>query len=315
VLETFMLNLSRGTGIRGLSGIKAKAGKIVRPLLFASRNEIEAYAKENEFDFRHDSSNDDTNIKRNKVRHEILPLLEELNPAFKKNLQHTIHTLKETEAVFLDTIESVKKSIVKKEEGWVKISKDEIQNLNPISTYLFELLREYRFKSDVVNEIIKSINTTSGTQFFSETHRLVVDRTDLIITSIKRVKPELFYIEKGVTFVEAPLRMKITFERYAPDFVIPNSIRVAVFDYDKIRFPLVLRKWHKGEYFKPLGMDGFKKLSDFFVDEKYSIPEKENAWILASDNKVVWIVGKRIDDRFKLSDQTKLVLRIEIIQF
>ena len=314
VLETFILNLSRGTGIRGLSGIKAKAGKVVRPLLDFSRADIENFAKELEQDYRHDASNDDINIKRNKVRHQILPLLEELNPAFRKNLHKTIAYLGSTEQVYLSKIEELRKQIIVEENSRLKISITELQKLNPQLAYMYELLRPYRFNAEVIKEIRRALDTNSGNQFYSVSHRLVVDRDDLIITPLETKGQTIFYIEKDVNFIYEPEHLKISVERYHVDFKIPSSSNVAVLDYDKLRFPLVLRKWKTGEYFRPLGMEGLKKLSDFFIDEKYSIPEKEDAWILASEDKVVWIVGKRIDDRYKLTSETKLILRIERIK-
>lgn len=314
VLETFILNLSRGTGIRGLSGIKLKVGKLIRPLLNFTRSEIESYAAEMKLYSRHDASNDDINIRRNKVRHQVLPLLEELNPSFRKNLHKTIKFLHDTEQVYLSKIEEIKKQIVIEDDLWIKLSIEKLNKLEPQLTYLYELLRPYHFKADVVEEISRSLNAISGNQFYSSTHRIVVDRDDLIITALDANGQTTFYIEKDVQFIYEPEHLKITIERNQDDYIIPTSSDVAVLDFDKLRFPLVLRKWQMGEYFRPLGMEGFKKLSDFFVDEKYSIPEKENAWILASENKVAWIVGKRIDDRYKITKDTNLILRIERIK-
>ncbi len=313
VLETFILNLSRGTGIRGLSGIKPKVGKVVRPLLFAQRKELLNYARTYGIRYNYDISNSDQNIRRNKVRHSILPLLEEINPSFRRNLHRTISYLNETKNVFLDQIESVQSKVLDKNGDWVEISIAELKQLNPISTYLFEILRPYSFKGEVVNDIIKALDNPSGSQFFSASHRLVVDRENLIVTPIGEPVNEVFYIEKDQEIVSEPIDMKISIHRYSEDYKIPHSPNIAVFDYDELAFPLLIRKWKKGEYFKPLGLDGFKKLSDFFIDQKYSIPEKEDAWLLASGSKIAWIVGKRIDDRFKLTSQTKLVLRIELL--
>lgn len=313
VLETFILNLSRGTGIRGLSGIKPKAGKVVRPLLFATRAEIETFAKAQELQFCYDSSNDDTLIKRNKVRHQIMPLLDEMNPAFRKNLQRTIGYLNQTETVFLQHIGKIRSEIVKQENDWLKIPISELLLLQPLAIYLYELLRPYGFNSEMVAEIEQAFDTPPGQQFFSASHRVVVDRDEIIITPVEQEMPHLFYIEKHDQELFEPEHLKVTVERYYPGYQIPKSNNIALLDYDKLHFPLVLRKWQQGEYFRPLGMDGFKKLSDFFIDEKFSIPEKERAWILASDNKVVWIVGKRIDDRYKITSQTHMVLKIERI--
>lgn len=314
VLETFILNMSRGTGIRGLSGIKSKAGKVVRPLLFATREEIEAYAEKSGIESRHDASNDDTAIKRNKVRHDILPQLCELNPAFKRNLQQTISYLNDTELIYLEQINQVREQLISASDNWVKIDKEGLRQLHPLNSYLYELLRPFKFNSDVVAEIAASLDGISGSQFYSSSHRLVVDRGELIITKLESENQDLYYIEKGKKFIREPLHLHLTLQRYNPEFVIPRTSDIAVLDYDKLRFPLMLRKWQQGEYFRPLGMTGFKKLSDFFIDEKLSIPEKESTWILASDNKVVWVVGRRIDDRFKITTETKLVLRIEIMK-
>jgi tRNA(Ile)-lysidine synthase len=312
VLETFILNLSRGTGIRGLSGIKPKTGYIVRPLLFANRNEIETYAEENELSYRFDSSNDDIHIKRNKVRHQILPLFDELNPSFRNNLQRTIQNLNQTETVFLNKIEEIRFQIMKEEGNWITIDKLKLSFLAPVSIYLFELLRPFHFNSDTVENIIELLYGNPGNQFFSATHRLIIDREKLIITPIENPVQELFYIEKDQEKVFDPIELTVSVESYLPGYKIPDSNDIAVFDLEKINFPLVIRKWQQGEYFRPLGMKDFKKLSDFFIDEKFSIPEKENTWVIASDNKIMWIIGKRIDDRFKITQTTRLILRMRI---
>jgi tRNA(Ile)-lysidine synthase len=313
VLETFLLNLSRGTGIRGLSGIKPKTGKIVRPLLFALRSEIEEFAQNNQLQFRHDSSNDDTAIKRNLVRHQIMPLLESLNPQFKHNFERSIGYLKATEKVFLQAINEAKELVLSADGELVKVSKKELQQLDPQAIYLFEFLREYNFSSEVVDDILLAINKLSGKQFFSETHRLVIDREELLITPLKQDLFEMYYIERGTDEIQEPLHLRFTVEEVTDKIVFAKTELIALFDFDKIEFPLVLRKWKQGEYFRPLGMQGLKKVSDFFIDQKYSLPEKENSWILESADKVVWIVGKRIDDRFKVTSTTKKILKISYL--
>jgi tRNA(Ile)-lysidine synthase len=313
VLETFMLNLSRGTGIRGLSGIKSKAGRVVRPLLFATRNEIIEYAKSNNIEYRHDSSNDDVAIKRNKVRHQIIPLFEELNPAFKRRLSDTISYLSETESIFLDRVENLKNELINTDGQLFKIQLSALKELQPLKIFMYELLRDYGFNSDMVDELILATEQAQGQLFYSSSHRLVVDRYNLIISKISdQSTNDVFYIENGQSEIEKPLEMSFSLADNHPDFIIPRSSRLAVLDFDKLSFPLLIRRWRNGEYFKPLGMSGFKKLSDFFIDQKMSIPEKENTWILVSDNKVVWIIGKRIDDRFKLTADTKRILQIKL---
>lgn len=313
VLETFFLNLARGTGIRGLSGIKAKAGKIIRPLLFASRKEIEAYALENNLDFRFDSSNDDIVYKRNNVRHKVLPLMEELNPSFRISLKKTINFLNQTEELFLQKIEDIREMLVSSSEAGILIDKTKLEFLSPKPLILYELLRPYNFNNETVEEIINSSKNT-GSRFYSSTHRLVVDRYNYIITLPEKESLELFYIEEDQTNISDPVEMNIKIEDNFNAYKIPKSKNIAVFDIMEIDFPIVIRKWQKGDYFKPFGMTGFKKISDFFIDEKMSIPEKENCWIMLSGNKVMWIIGKRTDDRFRVSEDTRKILRIEIVE-
>jgi len=311
-LETFILNLSRGTGIRGLSGIKPAVGKIIRPLLFATRKEIELYASENNLDFRFDSSNDDIHFRRNKVRHKILPLIEELNPAFRENLCQTIQNLAATEKIYTEKINEVKKLVVHEEGCWTIIDKEELQNFKPTPVYLFEILRTFGFNPSTISKVSESINASPGSQFFSSSHRLVIDRKSLIVMPIEKQNQELFYIERDQDFVFDPIEMKITVETHLPGYKIAPDKHIGLFDLDKINFPLVIRKWQHGEYFRPLGMGNLKKVSDFFIDKKLSIPEKENTWIIASDNKIIWIVGHRIDDRFKVTKDTSQILRMEL---
>ncbi|MCF8357201.1 MAG: tRNA lysidine(34) synthetase TilS [Prolixibacteraceae bacterium] len=312
VLETFLLNLTRGTGIRGLTGIKPLSGKIIRPLLFATRQEIEDYAGSQGFNYRTDASNNDTTIKRNLIRHRVIPLLEQLNPSFRQNLEKTIGYLSQTSDVFFTAMEKTREKLVKKQPDRDTVSIPKLKKKQPLSLYLYELLRPYNFNSDVVAEIEQALWGEPGKQFFSPTHRLVCDRDELIITQLAEKGAALFYIEKDQEVFDGPVRLHIFEEPFSENYPITRDEKIATIDADKVSFPLVLRKWQTGEYFRPLGMKGLKKLSDFFIDEKYSIPDKENAWILYSGDRVVWIVGKRIDDRVKLTPETKTVLRIEL---
>lgn len=311
VMETFMLNLSRGTGIRGLTGIRPKNKRVVRPLLFATRNEIENYARENHLEYRHDASNDDTGIRRNLVRHELLPLFKQLNPAFTSKMEQSIRILDGTKKVFLQKIDEIREQVSRREGTWYYLNKKKVMELEPAPVYLYELLRPFHFSAEMVESIGRSLNGPSGNQFFSQAYRLVIDRDELIITPLEGQHDVIFYIEQNDKMVTEPLPLNLSTLTYDADFEIPRDPHVAVLDANRLQFPLLVRKWKQGEYFRPLGMKGFKKLSDFFIDEHYSIPEKEATWILASGDQVVWVIGKRIDDRFKITDQTQTVLRIE----
>lgn len=312
VLETFFLNLIRGTGIRGLSGIKVKSGKVIRPLLFASREEIIQYANARSLQFREDSSNSDVSIQRNKIRHEILPMFEEINPAFRRKLSETIGVLGDVEQVYKDKVEEVTDELCSYEGELIRISIEKILKHKHPQIYLYEILRSYHFNAAVVEEIYDALTGLTGKQFFSSSHRLIKDREYLILDTLKEDTSDLFYIEAGQQSAEQPYIMDIEECTVDEHFKMSFSSNIAYIDLEKVTFPLAIRKWKKGEYFRPLGMKGVKKLSDFFIDCKMSILEKDQTWLLVNGKHVVWVMGRRLDDRFKITDQTKKVLKITI---
>ncbi len=311
LIETFFLNLSRKTGIKGLTGIKEKAGKIVRPLLFAGRSEIEYYAQRNFIEFREDSSNNEIVFQRNFLRHKILPLFTELNPSFKKNILASVENLKDAEMVYTGFLQSEKSTVLTEKPYETVINIESLRKTSFPKILLLDILSEKNFNATVVDEIFKSLLTDSGKQFFSKTHRALKDRKSLFVSPIKEGEDKIYYIEKDDIELFTPL--DITIEKLRGDnFTIIKEANVACLDLEKVEFPLLIRKWQQGDYFQPLGMTGFKKLSDFFIDQKIPIHEKENTWILCSDKKIVWIMGQRIDNRFKVTPDSSQVLKIEI---
>ena len=313
VIETFLINLSRGSGIKGLSGIQQKSGRIIRPMLFTCRAEIQNYCERMHIDYRTDSSNLETIYKRNLIRQQILPLLEEVNPAFRRNALKTIGNLNETAQLFQQRMSEIKAFVFSDDDQGAMIHIEKLQKLSPLRTILFELIRDFGFQAEQIDDIIDSLNKESGRKFFSESYRLVKDREFLLISPLKVRSDKVFYIEESCRKIDFPVHL--TFERIerTRDFRFSTNPNVVDLDLDKLVFPLFLRHWQEGEYFQPLGMTGLKKLSDFFIDEKYSIPEKENTWILGTGNRLAWIVGKRLDDRFKITAQTQQVLRIRLV--
>jgi tRNA(Ile)-lysidine synthase len=311
LVETFLLNLSRGTGIKGLTGIKSRNGKIVRPLLFAGRQEITAFADKNKIQFREDSSNRETRYKRNHIRHKIIPEFENVNPAFTGSVAETARRLRETEIIYSQAIEHHFKRICQKTGQVYYLDIGELKKLSPLNTYLFEFLRKWQFPGELIPDIISSLSASSGKQFYSPTHRIVKDREKLIITPVQETGITRYYIEESTTELYIPVNLKLTRIKNVSGFRMPVSPSIACIDLHLLLFPLILRKWEKGDYFQPLGMSGLKKVSDFFIDNKFSLIDKENTWIIASGNKVVWIAGHRLDDRFKISERTKEILMIE----
>ena len=312
VIETFLINLSRGSGIKGLSGIQPKSGKIIRPMLFTSRTEILDYCARIKIDFRTDSSNIDTVYKRNLIRQEILPLLEQVNPAFRKNAMKTIGTLHETGQLFQQRMSEIRGFVYSEDDQGVMIHIEKLLTLSPLRTILFELIREFGFQIEQIEDIIDSLSKESGRKFFSDEYRLIKDREYLLISPFKSKLTQVFYLEEDCHKISFPVHLSLEKLERKADFRFSTHPDVVDLDLDRLVFPLILRHWQEGEYFQPLGMTGLKKLSDFFIDEKYSIPEKENTWILASGNQVVCIVGKRLDDRFKITTKTKRILRIRM---
>ena len=309
--ETFFINLIRGTGISGLHGIQPKHGNIIRPLLFAKRKEIEDFVDDNKLSFREDSSNKSDKYIRNKIRHKLLPLINEINPEFDNLIQKNIENFKETEEIFKYEITRQRKRIFQEENGITYFSIPELLKLKPLRTYLYEFLKPFNFSISIIEDIINSIKNISGKQFYSPTHRLIKDREYLIITQIQKAEDDIiFNISEEDKIVIRPIKLTINKIEFNKEIQLRSSKKTAMLDFEKIKFPLSIRKWRKGDYFFPFGANSKKKLSDFFIDNKFSIIEKEASWLLCSEEKIVWIIGQRIDNRFRVSKKTKYLLKI-----
>ncbi len=314
LVETMLINLSRGTGIRGLSGIHPRKGRLVRPLLFSSRNDLVAYANEKQVPYREDSSNKEFVHQRNLIRHQVLPLLETINPAFKVNAAKTAAILKETELVFNARITEEQSQFLSREGKHCFLAVDYLKASSYPETLLFETLKPFGFTADLVQEINQALYAEPGKVFYSTTHRLVKDRSNFILTPREEESLSRYYIEKDCVEIATPIKLSLQQLTNDSSFQFSKNRLIADLDMDCLEFPLVLKKWEQGEYFQPLGMTGFKKLSDFFIDQKFSIPEKENSWILYSGGKVVWVVGHRMDNRFKITPETQSVIRIQLFE-
>jgi len=304
-LETFLINLSRGTGLEGLTGIPAINNTILRPLLIFSREEIEQYAKENAIVWREDQSNATTKYVRNKIRHQVIPILKELNPALLNSFQKTTDHLKGSQQIINNTIAQVNKTVRSYDEnGITKFDISEIHKFSNPKAYLFELLKSYNFTE--WNDIEQLVSAQSGKQVLSKSHRLIKDRNFLLLTKIPSQKEfSSIIITKSTKTIVAPIHLN--FEKVSE---IQEQDKNTIFlDTDTLTYPLLLRKWQEGDYFYPTGMQGKKKLSKFFKDEKFSLPAKENTWLLCSDNQIVWVVGKRQDKRFTANKNSKNITK------
>lgn len=311
-VETYLINQIRGTGISGLHGILPKQDQLIHPLLFASRKDITNYAETNKLDWREDSTNSQTKYLRNKIRHQVLPLLEEINTGIKKTFLENMNRIYETEQIYHQKIEELKNELfLKTKEGW-SIPLDKLRKNEQSTTVLFEFLKGYGFNFSQCEQVLQENELSqTGALFNSSNYQLLRDRYFLFIREVKAKKTKEYFIKSTVDQIEEPIKLRI---ESSENIDIISDSTIAKLDADKLVFPLKLRKWKQGDYFYPLGMKGRKKLvSDFFIDQKMSIFEKQNTWILCSNNEIVWIMGLRIDNRFKISSKTSKSLIISIL--
>lgn len=312
--ETFLLNLVRGTGIRGLSGMKEVSGRIVRPLLRYSRQDIELYCRAHKLKYVTDSTNLSDAYTRNRIRHHIIPQFKAINPSFLATMRGNMKHLNQICSMFMAQVDEFKRRAVVDLDGQMLISMTHLVALPNVEPFLFELLSPLGFTSDAVHKVARCVTDSRwGRLFFSPTHRAIVDRFNIVVQPRdKQVEQEEFNIETEQTEVFRPIGMRIRRLAKEPGYQVSRDPRVAHFDASKIYFPLTLRRWQNGDTFRPLGMKGFKKLSDFFVDNKLSRAEKEEVWVLISGGEIAWIVGRRIDDRYKVVDSTTNIIEISL---
>ncbi|GAB6122224.1 tRNA lysidine(34) synthetase TilS [Dysgonomonas termitidis] len=305
-VETILLNLIRGTGIRGLTGIAPVNGYVIRPLLCVSRDEIIEYLKERRMSFVDDSTNNEDMYARNKIRLNVIPMLEAINPSVKESVNKTAEHLTQVANIYYMYMAQVKASIFA--DNKINISML-VQYLEP-EAILFELLSPYGFNSATVRQVFESVISQSGKIFYSETHELLKDRGYLILKKKDNLKIERYNIHEDESILSRPIHLKIERIPVNGGFSIEKNPDITYADADKLTYPLTLRKWRQGDWFMPFGMKGKKKVSDYFSDNKFSLFDKEAAWLLCSGDDIVWIVGHRSDERFKITDKTTEVVKI-----
>ncbi len=312
VAETLLINLTRGTGLRGLASIPVRQEALIRPLLFASRREIEAWALRQGIAWREDSSNRTVKYMRNKIRHQIIPLFEEMNPSFTTTLAATAARLRGVVQLFDRYVGEMRPRLLLDRGDHHLIPLAPLRQTAAWEAVLLELLKPFGFRPGTVNTLLHHLDAPPGKQFLSPTHRLVKDRDTLIITPLpEKEKERRYYVEEGTEMITEPLHLHFRILERDDSFRIPGDPNIAAVDAELIAWPLVIRRWKAGDYFRPLGMKGMKKLSDFFIDQKLSLVDKENLWLVTEGERIVWIPGMRIDDRYKITPSTEKVLLIE----
>lgn len=312
-IETLLNNFFRGTGISGLHGILPKRNKLIHPMLFCFRKQIEEYADKHQLKYREDSTNKKTDYIRNQIRHQLIPVIRKIYPNYQKSISDNIQRIREVETIYRNHMQKKAEELIVKNKEYIRIPVKKLLNLQPVEMYLYELIKPYGFNYANATDILNSINSSSGKYFLSDTHKITKDRTDLIIEERKKNVPREYLIEKGETQVLDPVNLKMKNEKCTTDYKISKKPNIAYLDSEKLKYPLKLRKWQKGDYFYPLGMDQKKLISDFFIDKKISVPDKEKTWLLISEEQIIWVIGYRIDNRYKITANTKTILSIECI--
>jgi len=304
-LETFFINLSRGTGLRGLIGIPEVNNHIVRPLLAFSRGDILEYAKSIDLYWREDSSNAKSDYLRNEIRHEVIPKYKELGPKALQNFQKTQRYLQGSDRLIQDYMLLITQMVFSETSEGYQIDIPKLETLPNTESLLYELLHPFGFTS--WKDVSGLLKAQSGKQVYSTSHRLLKDRDSLLLTEIPSDEDQEYFISEDISEIQHPIHLNI---RTVDRFEITNATTVFL-DTSRLKFPLVLRKWQEGDSFYPFGMNGKKKLSKLFKDEKLSLVAKQKTWVLSSENEIVWVVGIRADDRFRVSKETKKILRID----
>mgnify|MGYP001799378675 CR=1 FL=1 len=307
-VETSLFNLAKGTGIAGLRGMLPKTNTVIRPMLFATKPEIYDYAREARLRWREDVSNESLKYQRNFVRGKIVPLLHEINPAFESTFHETMDRLALAEAALKQHLAAVEEKYVTKNEGVISIDLEVLQSAHGY-TLLFELIREYGFSLRQCKDISKSV-AHSGSRFLSAGYILVKDRTHLILTRKDSDRREVL-INEGDATVDAG-SSSFFCETLQPPLTLNGTPEIAMLDRDKLQFPLQVRDWRPGERFVPLGMKGKKKISDFMIDCKIPLNLKSSYQVLTSGEEIVWLIGLRIDDRYKLRADTARIFKIKV---
>lgn len=306
-LETILLNITRGTGITGLTGIPVSTEVVIRPLLFASRDEITRYANENDIAWVEDSSNDGDDYARNIVRHHVIPQLRSINSSLEETFKDTLTRITAVQGVFVDALSQLRARTTGIINGFSLRKNDVLAYAFP-DVMLWELLKEHGFNFDQCKDMIK--DHMPGKIFLSPTHRVVIDRENMLVEKIANASPFHVQVRGEESQVQSPCG-KLYLKQYnVNDLTIPNEPDVAALDFDKISFPLTWRTWAAGDRFSPFGMRGSKKVSDFLIDLKIPLSEKENISLLESSGNIVWVVGHRISNDYKVTAHTRRVLII-----
>ena len=311
-IETLLMNFFKGTGINGLHGILPKQGNIIRPLLFAKKEELTAFAISNNLNFVEDSSNALDKYTRNYFRNQLIPGLQKVFPQVEDNLLNNMERFREIELLYNQSVQLEKKKLLEKKGNEIHIPVLKLLKIPALNTVVYEIIKDFGFTAHQTNEVADLLKSETGKYISSATHRIIKNRNWLIIALNKTIEAGNIFIEENDKHIEFQ-QGKISIEMLpAANCQLPTANWVAQLNAAEIKFPLLLRKWKTGDYFYPLGMTKKKKLNRFFIDQKLSPTQKEKTWVIEMDKKIIWVIGLRIDDRFKITDSTKNILQLSL---
>jgi tRNA(Ile)-lysidine synthase len=314
-IETFLFNLSKGTGLKGLRGIMPRQDTIIRPLLFASRQEIETYAKENGIQWREDVSNAATKYSRNLIRHKAIPVLQSINPSLEATFLNTQKRIRGADQLIAEYMEMIKANLCRETDDGLDIDREKLLSHQYPQAVLWELVYPYGFMYDQLENIMMVLKKgLTGKKFFSQDFVLYTDRGMMNLR--KKLPEEEVYIEilqpgHEVHTGKYQVRAELI---DADDFEKPSNNFIALLNAEKLVWPLILRNWKKGDTFKPLGMKGHKKVSDFLIDNKVPLHKKSGIMVVQSGGDIIWLAGYRPDDRYKVKEKTRKIVKLEIHQ-
>jgi tRNA(Ile)-lysidine synthase len=312
-IETLLMNFFRGTGLQGLTGIPQEhTGKnmLLRPMLSFRRQQILEFATTNQLKWVEDSSNESSKYTRNFFRNELLPAIKKVYPQVEDNLLDNIDRFRKVQALYQPAVEQLKSKVVVQHLNEVRLPVKKIKQYQGTSL-LYEIIKEYGFSEKQTTEVFKLTDAASGKFVANERFQIIRHGLWLIIAPVIAAA-ETIAIDKGVQQVDF-VGGTLDLQTIAQDiFTLNTQPQVAQLDARHMQYPLLLRKWKTGDYFYPLGMRKKKKLSRFFIDQKLAKNQKENMWVIESNKKILWVVGMRIDDRFKITEATEQVLQLTI---
>lgn len=314
-IETLLINLSRGTGLRGLKGIPVKQGNIIRPLLFASRKEIEEYAHEHNIQYRHDLSNLQDKYQRNKIRLHIIPMLLQMNPSLHQTMQDFFENMQSAEAIFSEAINTARSSCLMQQGPDIRISLQALLAYQNPAVYLYEFLKPLGFSASICRQVASHLTSQPGKRFHSATHELLRDRDYLLVFPRQKSFLENSPCEIQEQEVVAECgeqQFRISHFPLQQPLQWPENEKTALLDHQKLAFPLKLRPWQPGDYIVPLGMKGKKKISDLLTDHKIPMNHKSKIMVLESDGKIAWVAGIRVSNLFRITKNTKKVFSISM---